>query len=156
MVAAVVAIFVLVTLARGFRRQPRDYQRIARQRLEIILRLQKAFRINDGHLVEEQIREDRRPFVAQIFRPDLSWIGYRVKRCCWRLSSALDRCVAADAVQLPIFLIDGIEIAIVAGGRHAAADRAVCERYQIDAEELRSALNLAFDTIPVPGLRGIA
>jgi hypothetical protein len=58
--------------------------------------------------------------------------------------------VAADAIQLAVGLIDGIGIKAVAGGRHTAWDHPIGKRLQIDAEELRSTLDLCFLTIPKP------
>src|SRR5260370_35145264 len=90
-----------------------------------------------------------------MLRPHLCRITGRRKRRCWRLTRPVDRGVAADAIQLAIG-IDGIEIAAVAGGGDAAADRAVGERHQVDAEELSAALDLAFHAVGVATPGGVA
>src|SRR5215831_15299380 len=97
-------------------------------------------------MVEEQVREDRRPHVGEMLRP---YIGRR-------LPGFADRYVAADAVQLAIGLIDCIVVAPIAPRHHGAADSAVGKRHQIDAEQLRPTLDHRYLAVPVHGLSRIA
>ena len=87
--------------------------------------------------MKEKVREDRRPDEAEMLRTHIRG----------RLSRPQDRRVAADTVQLAIPLIDRIVVAAVAPSRHRTADRAIGECHQVDAEKLRSSLNLSLLTI---------
>src|SRR6202051_3518155 len=78
-------------------------------------------------------------------------LGSDVRR---RLSSSLDRCVAANAIQFAIGLVNCIRIKAVTAGRHASVDQAVSKGDQVNAKELRSAFNHSKLRFPfVEGLR---
>src|SRR5271166_4451600 len=62
--------------------------------------------------------------------------------------------MAADAVQLAVARIDRIVVAAIAPALHLAADSAVGERHQVNAEQLCSAFDLAFLTVQAPRLVG--
>ena len=65
--------------------------------------------------------------------------------------------MAADTIQPAISLVDGVRIeSIITASRHATRDHTVGKRYQIDAEQLRSTLHLAFFGFPMSRLCGIA
>src|SRR5262249_40426778 len=97
-------------------------------------------------MVEEQVRQDRRPHVGEMLR---SYIGRR-------LTGFADGYMAADAVQLAIGLIDRIVVASVAPGLHRTADSAVGKRHQIDAKQLRPTLDRRCLAVSAQGLPGVA
>src|SRR6516162_7397732 len=131
----------IVAVMRSIRRQAGDGHYVARQSI-----CRHALPIDDGHMVEEQVREDRRPHIGEMLRP---YIGRR-------LAGFADRYVAADAVQLAIGLIDCIVVAPIAPRHHGAADSAVGKRHQINAEQLRPTLDHRCLAVPVHGLSWIA
>src|SRR6516162_5760004 len=138
---AILVLGAIVAFMRGPRSQAGDGHHVARQS---ICRL--ALPINDGHMVEEKVREDRRPHVGEMLRPYISR----------RLTGLADRYMAADTVQLAIGLIDRIVVAPVTPGLHRAADSAVGKRHQVDAEQLRPTLDHGSLAVGVQGLPRVA
>src|SRR5437868_4994253 len=84
--------------------------------------------------MQEQIRKNRRPHETEM-------LGSHLGR---RLSSALNWCMATDAIQFAIRLVDRVRITSISAIGHAIWNHPVGKRHQIDSEQLSSALNLTF------------